>query len=139
MKIMRLDHVGLTVKNIEQVIETLERVLGVKAFACDASEEDRVKRGHLPLGNTTLQLLEHWGEAPGPVGQHFRDQGPGSPHIAVEVENIREEIDKLRAANIPMLSDSPQPGTRGTLTAFIHPSATKGLLTELVEHPKARS
>jgi len=139
MKVVRLDHVGLTVRNIEQVIEGLERVLGVKAFACSNSEEDRVKCGHLPLGNTTLQLLEHWGDAPTRVGKHFREQGPGSAHIALEVENIQEELDRLRAAGVPLFDETPAHGTRGTLTAFIDPAATQGLLTELVEHPKSNS
>jgi len=139
MNIKRLDHVGLTVRDIDQTIATLERVLKVKAFGREDSEEDRVKRGFLPLGDTALQLLQHWGEAPGPVGQHFREQGPGSPHIAVEVDDIREAIAALRAAGVPFLGNPPQPGARGTLTAFIDPSATGGLFTELVEYPKSGS
>lgn len=136
MKVVKLDHVGLTVRNIEQVIENLEKILGVKAYACGTNEEDRVKHGHIPLGNTSLQLLEHWGEAPTRVGRHFREQGPGSPHIALEVEDIDEALAGLRAANIPLFNETAAPGTRGTRTAFIDPAATNGLLTELVEHPK---
>ena len=137
MNIKKLDHVGITVKDIDQTIAALERVLGVKAFGRETSDDDRVKLGFVPLGDTALQLLEHWGEARGPVGSHFREQGPGSPHIAVEVADIREEIAKLRAAGVPLLGDPPQPGARGSLTAFVDPSATNGLLTELVEHSKA--
>ena len=137
MEIKKLDHIGLTVRNIDQVIEALERVLGVKAFSREVREDDRVKVAFLPLGHTALQLLEHWGEAPGPVGRHFREQGPGSPHIAIEVADIRAELAKLRAAGVPVLGNPPQPGARGSLTGFIDPSATKGLLTELVEHPKS--
>ena len=137
MNIKKLDHIGLTVRDIDRTIAELERVLRVKAFDREDSEEDRCKRGFLPLGDTALQLLEHWGEAPGPVGRHFREHGPGSPHIAVEVDDIREEIARLRAAGVPFLGNPPQPGARGTLTAFIDPSATSGLLTELVEHPKS--
>jgi methylmalonyl-CoA/ethylmalonyl-CoA epimerase len=137
--IRKLDHVGLTVRDIDQTIAALERVLGVKAFGREVREDDRVKLGFVPLGDdTALQLLQHWGEPPGPVGRYFREQGPGSPHIAVEVADIRAEIAALRAAGIPMLGNPPQPGARGTLTAFIDPSATGGLLTELVEHPKSR-
>ena len=139
MEIKKLDHIGLTVKDIESAITALENVLGVKAFSREERPDDRVKIGFLPLGNTALQLLEHWGEAHGPVGRYFREQGPGSPHIAVEVADIRDEIAKLRAASVPLLGDPPQPGARGSLTAFIDPSATGGLLAELVEHPGSRN
>ena len=139
MDIKKLDHIGLTVRNIENVIATLERVLDVKAFGREVRDEDRVKIGFVPLGDTALQLLEHWGEAPGAVGRHFREQGPGSPHIALEVADIRGEIARLRAAGISFLGNPPQPGARGSLTAFIDPQATNGLLTELVEHPKPAS
>jgi methylmalonyl-CoA/ethylmalonyl-CoA epimerase len=134
MEIKKLDHIGLTVRNIDQVIATLEKVLGVKAFSREVREHDRVKVGFIPLGNTALQLLEHWGEAPGPLGQYFRDKGPGQPHIAVEVADIHAEIAKLKEAGVPFLGGAPTPGARGSITAFIHPSATSGLMTELVEH-----
>ena len=134
MRINKLDHIGLTVGNIDETIAKLERVLGVKAFGRETREEDRVKLGFVPLGDTPLQLLEHWGEAGSPVGRHFREQGPGSPHIAVEVSDIREEMAKLRSAGVPLLSEAPQPGARGSLTAFIDPAATDGVLTELVQH-----
>ena len=137
MYIKKLDHIGLTVKDIDATIATLERVLGVRAFGREERPDDRVKLGFVPLGDTALQLLEHWGDAHGAVGRHFREQGPGSPHIAVEVGDIRAEIASLRAAGVPMLGDPPQPGARGSLTAFIDPAATNGLFTELVEHPKA--
>jgi len=137
MNVKKLDHVGLTVRDIDGTIAALERVLGVKAFGREVREDDRVKLGFVPLGDTALQLLEHWGEAHGPVGRHFREQQKGSPHIAVEVADIVEEIARLRAAGVPLLGSPPQPGARGTLTAFIDPSATGGLLTELVEHPKS--
>lgn len=137
MDIKKLDHIGLTVRNIDATIATLERVLGVSAFGCETRSDDRVKLGFVPLGDTPLQLLEHWGEAHGAVGRHFRDQGPGFPHIAIEVGDIREEIARLRAAGVPLLGDPPQPGARGSLTAFIDPSATNGLFTELVEHPRS--
>lgn len=137
MDINRLDHVGLTVRNIDQTIAALERVFGVKAFGREVREDDRVKLGFVPLGDTALQLLEHWGDAPGPVGRHFREQQKGSPHIAVEVADIREEMARLSAAGVPFLGSPPQPGARGSLTAFIDPTATAGLLVELVEHPKS--
>lgn len=139
MNIEKLDHIGLTVKDIDQTVAALERVLGVKAFGRETLDEDRVKLGFIPLGDTALQLLQHWGEASTPVGRHFREQGPGSPHIAVEVADIRQELARLRAAGVPLLGNPPQQGARGSLTAFIDPSATNGLLTELVEHAKSEA
>ncbi len=137
MEIKKLDHIGLTVKDIDKMIATLERVLGVKAFSREDREDDRVKLGFLPLGDTALQLLEHWGEGRSPVGRYFREQGPGSFHVAIEVADIGEEMARLGAAGVPFLSEAPQPGARGSLTAFIDPAATNGLLMELVEHPKS--
>ncbi len=136
MDIKKLDHIGLTVSDIDDTIAALERVLGVTAFGRETRDEDQVKLGFVPLGDTPLQLLQHWGEAGSPVGRYFREQGPGSPHIAVEVADIEGEMARLREAGIPLMSEAPQSGARGSLTVFIDPAATDGLLTELVEHPK---
>jgi methylmalonyl-CoA/ethylmalonyl-CoA epimerase len=136
MNVKKLDHVGLTVRDLDKTIAALERVLGVKAFGREDRPDDRVRLGFVPLGDTALQLLEHWGEAHSAVGRWFREQGPGSPHIALEVEDLRAEIVALRAAGVPLLGNPPDPGARGSVTAFIDPLATNGLLTELVEHQK---
>ncbi|HKX45684.1 MAG TPA: methylmalonyl-CoA epimerase, partial [Planctomycetota bacterium] len=45
---------------------------------------------------------------------------------------------RLSAAGVRLLDAAPRPGAHGTRVAFLHPSATGGVLTELVEHPGDR-
>jgi methylmalonyl-CoA/ethylmalonyl-CoA epimerase len=36
---------------------------------------------------------------------------------------------------VPLVDQSPRPGSRGTTVAFVHPKAFRGVLVELVQEP----
>jgi methylmalonyl-CoA epimerase len=63
-------------------------------------------------------------------------RGEGIHHIAVTVENIEETLARLKAAGIRLVDEKPKRGAHNTRIAFVHPSATHGVLLELVEHGK---
>ena len=136
MDVKKLDHVGLVVADIEKAIETCETLLGLKVSHREENTLHGVTLAFLPMGDTTLELLEYApGEPKTPISKYLREQGHGGPHIAIEVTGIVDQVAKLKAAGVPFLGDPPQPGSRGSTIAFFHPDVTNGLLTELVEHP----
>lgn len=136
MEVKKLDHIGVVVKDLEKAIETCQSLLGLDVSHREEITAHGVKLAFLPIGDTTLELLEYAPGEPKSVLAKFQaEQGEGGPHIAIEVKGIREQVEQLKAAGIPFLGDPPQNGSRGSTIAFFHPSVTNGLLTELVEHP----
>ena len=57
------------------------------------------------------------------VGEHYR------------VEDLGRALEHLKAAGVRLIDEAPRPGAHGTRIAFVHPKATGGVLTELVEEP----
>jgi len=49
------------------------------------------------------------------------------------VEGIDEALSTLKALGIRLIDEAPRVGARGHKVAFIHPSATGGVLIELTE------
>jgi methylmalonyl-CoA/ethylmalonyl-CoA epimerase len=49
------------------------------------------------------------------------------------VDDIESAVKELLAQGIPMIDEQPKPGSHGTNIAFIDPSATHGVLIELVQ------
>ena len=59
--------------------------------------------------------------------------GPGLHHVAYRVDDIAAVLDDLRAAGLRLIDEAPRAGIRGSQVAFLHPSASGGVLTELVQ------
>jgi hypothetical protein len=53
--------------------------------------------------------------------------------VAVRVDDLRSMLARLEARGVRLVDSTPRPGANGTQVAFIHPSATGGLLIELIE------
>jgi methylmalonyl-CoA/ethylmalonyl-CoA epimerase len=88
-----------------------------------------------PAGDAYLQTLEASGEG---VVQRFLDKrGPGLHHVAFAVDAIDEALEDLDARGVPLIDRTARAGGMGTRIAFLHPSATGGVLVELVEDEEA--
>jgi methylmalonyl-CoA epimerase len=87
----------------------------------------------LPTGESRIELLEPTSND-SPVARFLSKRGPGIHHIALRVDNIRAALSRLSASGARLIDETPRIGAGGCLVAFIHPSATGGVLVELVEH-----
>ena len=50
-----------------------------------------------------------------------------------QTADIDAALDQVRAAGLELIDEQPRVGIRGSRVAFLHPKATNGVLTELVE------
>ena len=56
--------------------------------------------------------------------------------MAWRVASVERVLERLKAAGLRMIDEAPRPGAHDTRIAFVHPAATGGVLTELVEEPR---
>jgi len=132
MKIKRIAHLGIAVKDLDEAQTFYTRMLGL---TLDHEEMvDKLKTGFVPIGQTNMELVQDT-EADGVISRHIEKRGEGIQHIAFEVENIDEALKELKAKGVRLIDESARPGAHGSRVAFIHPKATNGVLTELVEYP----
>lgn len=130
---MKVDHIGIATSEIEQSLSVWRDALGLSVDSTDEVADQGVRVAMLAVGETRIELLEPL-SADSPVGKFLQKRGPGIHHIALRVSNIREALSDLKAKGARLIDETPRVGANGCLVAFIHPSATNGVLLELVEH-----
>ena len=128
----RIDHVGVAVEEIEPALELYRDTLELVLAHREVVEEQGVEAVLLDVGENHVELLAPLG-ADTPVGKFLARQGPGLHHVAYQVDDIDDTLEKLRRAGLRLIDEQPRAGIRGSRVAFLHPRATAGVLTEIVE------
>jgi len=67
------------------------------------------------------------------VGKFLARNGAGLHHVAYRVADVQATLDAARAAGLRLIDATPRTGIRGSRVAFLHPAATGGVLTEIVQ------
>ena len=132
MKVTRVDHIGIAVKNLDEMVKWYEETLGIEAHGYEVVEEQKVKVAFLPIGESELELLEDT-TGDGPVAKFIEKNGEGVQHIALRVDNIEETLAELKAKEVRLIDQTPRYGAGNASIAFVHPKATHGVLLELCE------
>ena len=132
MKVTKLDHIGIAVKNIDESLAFYRDTLGLSSVGEEVIEEQKVKVAFLPLGDTELELLEST-SPDGPVAKFIEKRGEGIQHIALRVENIEEALKELKEKDFRLIDQQPRYGAGNAKIAFLHPKATGGILLEISE------
>jgi methylmalonyl-CoA/ethylmalonyl-CoA epimerase len=133
MKIKRLAHIGVAVKDIAEVAKVYTEFLPLELTS--TSDVGELKTGFLPVGDTSIELVMST-TPEGVMAKHIEKRGEGIHHLAFEVEDVAAAVEELKAKGVPLTSDAPRPGAHGSKVVFLHPKATRGVLIELVEYAK---
>ena len=132
MKVLKLDHVGIAVENLEASLAVYEGILGMKLHGTEEVVEQKVRTAFLPLGETELELLEST-DPEGPIGKFIAAKGQGVQHLAFRVDDLEAALAELKAKGVRLIDEKPRYGAGGARIAFLHPKATNGVLVELCE------
>lgn len=130
MKISHIEHIGIAVKNLDESIKYYEEVLGLKCYAIEEVEDQKVKTAFFMVGETKIELLESTDEE-GPIGKFIKKKGEGIHHLAFAVDNVKTALSEAEEKGIRLIDKEPRKGAEGLNIAFLHPKDTRGVLTEL--------
>jgi methylmalonyl-CoA/ethylmalonyl-CoA epimerase len=130
-----LDHIGIAVKDLQAALAFYRDALGLEIEAPEEVPSQHVRAHFIPAGEAKLELLEAT-SVESPIAKYIDKRGPGLHHITLRVGDIRAAIAQLKAYGARLIDEEPRPGAEGSLIAFVHPSATGGVLIELKQsHP----
>lgn len=130
---MKIDHIGIATASIDEAGAFWREALGLEICESEEVAEQGVRVSMLQTGESRIELLEPTSND-SPIARFLSKRGPGIHHIALRVDNIRAAMSRLSASGARLIDETPRIGAGGCLVAFIHPSATGGVLVELVEH-----
>ena len=128
----RIDHVGLAVSDLERAMGLYEETFGMPVAHRETVESQGVEAVLLDIGEGHVELLRPLGPET-VVGRFIAKRGEGLHHVAYRVADLDAALVTLKGAGVELIDSEARSGIRGSRVAFLHPKATGGTLTELVE------
>ena len=128
----RIDHIGVAVEDLDAAIDLYKGSFGMAEQHREIVEEQGVEAVLLEIGEGHVELLRPLGPDTA-VGKFLAAKGPGLHHVAYQTTDIDAALEQVKAAGLRLIDEQPRVGIRGSRVAFLHPKATGGVLTELVE------
>ena len=126
----RIAHVGIAVRALDEILPFYRDLLGLPEVPLDDADGARI--AGLEAGDTLVELLEAQ-HPESPIGKFVAKRGAGIHHICFAVDDLDGTLARCRAAGLRLIDETPRIGAEGKRIAFLHPSATAGVLVELTE------
>jgi methylmalonyl-CoA/ethylmalonyl-CoA epimerase len=130
-----VEHIGIAVKNLDISIPLFEKLMNTSCYKTELVESEMVKTAFFQKGETKVELLESL-EAEGVISKFIDKKGEGIHHLAFAVENIEDEIKRLKTEGFIFINETPKKGADNKLICFLHPKNTNGILIELCQEIK---
>ena len=127
----QIDHLGIAVKSLAQA-KKFYKTLGLEVMPEETVEGEKVRVAMVPMGESRIELLEPT-SPDSTIAKFLEKRGPGLHHVALQVTNLVERVEELKAAGIRLINEEVKIGAGGHMYVFVHPSSTGGVLLELVE------
>src|SRR6185295_17570203 len=128
----KIEHIGIAVKDLAIANETYRKLLGVAHYKMELVESEKVNTSFFMVGGNKIELLEST-DPNGVIAKFIERKGEGVHHIAFAVENIRDEMRRLKSEGFSLLNEEPKPGADNKLVCFLHPKNANGVLIELCQ------
>lgn len=131
----KIEHIGIAVRSLKEAGPLYETLLGCKSYKTEEVASEHVITEFFKVGESKIELLEASSEDSAIAG-FIAKRGEGIHHIAFAVENIVEEMARLKSEGFKLLNEVPKKGADNKLVCFIHPKSAHGVLIELCQEVK---
>jgi methylmalonyl-CoA/ethylmalonyl-CoA epimerase len=128
----RMDHLGIAVDELAPALVTYRETFAMELVHREVIADQGVEVALLEVGDEHIELLAPLSQDTA-VGRFLARRGPGMHHVAYRVGDIDATLAELRARDVEMIDTEPRIGIRASRVAFVHPRATGGVLTEIVQ------
>ena len=131
----KIEHIGIAVKSLETSNLLFEKLFGQPPYKQEEVVSEGVKTSFFMNGPNKIELLEAT-NPDSPIAKFIDKKGEGIHHIAFDVNDIEEEMMRLKNEGFIVLNEVPKKGADNKLVAFLHPKGTNGVLIELCQEIK---
>ena len=127
-----IDHLGIAVAELESALASYGEQFGLALVHREVVAEQGVEVALLEVGDGHVELLAPL-SGDSTVARFIAARGPGLHHVAYRVADIDATLAELVQREVELIDERPRTGVRDSRVAFIHPRATGGVLTEIVQ------
>ena len=124
-------HVAFAVEDLDEAVDTYERLFGARVELRGRMEEQGVEAAYLRVGSGRVELMSAL-EEDTPVGRFLAKRGPGMHHVAYEVPDVGAAVHELSALGADVIDMEPRVGLDGQAVSFVHPDSVLGVLVEVI-------
>ncbi|HUT78160.1 MAG TPA: VOC family protein [Polyangia bacterium] len=131
MKLNKIDHICIAVKNLEQAKKQWAPLLG-KTEPDDAyiDEPEKINVARYYIGEVGFELMEST-TPDGDVAKFIERNGEGVMLISFNVDKTAAAIEEVKGQGYPIIGSLRD--FRACQFAFVHPKATNGVLLEYID------
>ena len=138
---LKLDHVAIAVPDLDTAIRRWGDELGLALSGTEDVESAETSTAFFPVTDgegppAKIELVAPLG-GKGPIQKHVEKRGPGIHHLCFRTDDVRRDMQTLRAKGYRFTTEAPFSGAHDTLVCFLHPKSTGGVLIELAQYPAA--
>lgn len=128
----KIEHLGIAVKDAQSSVKLFSTLFNIQPYKEEVVESEFVKTVFFQLGENKIELLEATNNQSA-IAKFIEKKGEGIHHIAFDVEDIYEEMERLKKEGFLFINEIPKKGADNKLIAFLHPKSTNGVLIELCQ------
>lgn len=132
---LKVEHIGIAVQSLVASIPLFEKLLNTPCYKTEEVWSENVTTAFFKKGETKIELLQSLTND-GVIKKFLDKKGEGIHHIAFEVENIYEEMQRLKNEGFNLINEKPKPGADNKLICFLSPKDTNSILIELCQENK---
>ncbi len=130
MRIKRIHHLTVAVRDLEGARLTFEQLFGVQGEHAHEVPAFGISVIDVPMGDAVLQLASPTG-GDNPVMRFLERKGEGFYNLGLEIEDLDETLRELSSQGVRV--SEPIELAPGVRSAFLTMAATHGLSVQLVE------
>ena len=130
--IKKIEHIGIAVKDLKKSEELFEKLLGEKPYKTEEVKSEGVTPSFFKVADQKVELL-HAKTKDSPNSKFIEKRKEGIHHLALHVDNIKNEVERLEGLGFEFISTTPKKGADNKMIVFLHPKTTNGVLVELCE------
>jgi len=131
----KIDHIGIAVKDLNASIPLFEKLLQTNCYKTEKVESENVETAFFKIGESKIELVAGIA-SPNSIEKYIDKRGEGLHHIALEVEDLNGEMQKLQHEGFHFINKEAKEGADNKMVCFLHPKETNGVLIELVADKK---
>ena len=133
VRVNYVDHISIAVKDLQKAEEDFKRAFGWKVAGRYKDLDEKIKVAYFQVGPTALEIMEDL-DGTGEVAKFIRRAGEGVMLISYNVDNCEKSLEVLKKNKVKLIDQKPRFFAEYKRNfAFIHPAATHGILTEIID------
>ena len=127
----KISHIGIAVNDLQKSCELFSKLLN-KDFHTEHVSSESVTTAFFKMGESKIELISS-DQDDSAITKYLKKHKEGLHHVAIDVDNIQNEIHRLKKEGFRFLNETPKIGADNKLIVFLHPKDTNGVLVEICQ------